>query len=299
VALSANAYNRLGLQRTDEAWLDRTWADPATRVLLVAGSRLRPVDGEIEWLGTSEVPDSGRRVLLGESGGAAHFALILEPEDAPGEREEWLPLRAVLFGIAESSPDQAPFLFHAIGLAEWHFATRFCPRCAGELVSETSGHSLRCVGCGKQQFPRTDPAVIMAITYGEPGAPDEAVLLGRHANWPETRWSTLAGFCEPGETLEDAVRREVYEEVGVTVGEVEYFGSQPWPLPASLMLAFTGRAITTEIHVDGAEIAEARWFTRAELASEGAAGRVLVPTGISISSSLLHSWYGEDLPGSW
>ena len=108
------------------------------------------------------------------------------------------------------------------------------------LEPRLAGAELVCTACGKAQFPRTDPAVIMAITHGEPGSDDEALLLGRQEAWPEGRYSTLAGFLEPGETLEDAVRREVWEEVGVRVGEVTYFGNQPWPLPASLMLGFLG-----------------------------------------------------------
>jgi len=136
----------------------------------------------------------------------------------------------------------------------------------------------------------------MAIAHGQPGATDERILLGRQASWPSTQWSTLAGFCEPGERLEDAVRREVFEETGVHVGEVDYFGSQPWPLPASLMVGFTGRATSTEIHVDGAEIADARWFTRAELAEGLRDGSVTVPRAVSISSSLLTDWFGAALP---
>jgi NAD+ diphosphatase len=298
LALSAHAHNRLGLQRTDEAWLERTWKEPSTRVLLVSGSRLRPVGGEVEWVSPDRAPE-GRRVLLGEEHGAAHFAVLLDPVDAPGAEEEWVPLRTVLGTVAESDPDQAPLLFHAIGMAEWHFATTHCPRCGGGLESVAAGHELRCASCGRRQFPRTDPAVIMAITHGEPGSPDEALLLGRQRVWPEGRWSTLAGFCEPGETLEDAVRREVYEEVGIRVGPVAYFGSQPWPLPASLMVGFTGRAEDTEIHVDGAEIEEARWFTRRQFAADAAAGRLKVPGGISISSSLIEDWYGEPLPAPW
>ena len=145
-----------------------------------------------------------------------------------------------LAGDDESPTSEAPLVFHAIGMAEWHFATRHCPRCGGRLESRLAGAELVCVECGKAQFPRTDPAVIMAITHGEPGSADEALLLGRQSSWPEGRYSTLAGFLEPGETLEDAVRREVLEEVGVRVGEVTYFGNQPWPLPASLMLGFLG-----------------------------------------------------------
>ena len=294
VALSAHAHNRLGLQRTDEDWLQQRWDDPATRVLVVAGNRLRPVDGAVTWVSPADAPE-GRRVLLGEREGVVHLAVLVPPEDAPGPAEEWVPLRGVLSFLADSAPDQAPLLFHAIGLAEWHHATRFCPRCGGELQSRAAGHELRCTSCGRAQFPRTDPAVIMAITHGE--GDDEALLLGRQPSWPAGRWSTLAGFCEPGETLEDAVRREVDEEVGVRVGEVSYFGSQPWPLPASLMLGFTGRAVSTDIDVDGAEIEEARWWTRAEFAAAATSGELLVPRGVSISSSLIESWYGAPLDG--
>ena len=294
VALSAHAHNRLGLQRTDEDWLQQRWDDPATRVLVVAGNRLRPVDGAVTWVSPADAPE-GRRVLLGEREGVVHLAVLVPPEDAPGPAEEWVPLRGVLSFLADSAPDQAPLLFHAIGLAEWHHATRFCPRCGGELQSRAAGHELRCTSCGRAQFPRTDPAVIMAITHGE--GDDEALLLGRQPSWPAGRWSTLAGFCEPGETLEDAVRREVDEEVGVRVGEVSYFGSQPWPLPASLMLGFTGRALSTDIDVDGAEIEEARWWTRAEFAAAATSGELLVPRGVSISSSLIESWYGAPLDG--
>jgi len=293
-ALSAHAHNRIGLRRTDEEWLGARMADPATRVLVVSGNRLRPVDGAVAWVAPEEAPD-GTLVLLGDLDGVVHLAVIVAPEDAPGDPEEWVPLRDVLTLLAEGTPDQAPLVMHAIGLAEWHHATRFCPRCGGTLVSRAAGHELRCTQCDRAQFPRTDPAVIMAITHGE--GDDEAILLGRNRAWPSGRWSTLAGFCEPGETLEDAVRREVDEEVGVRVGEVSYFGSQPWPLPASLMLGFTGRAVSTEIDVDGAEIEEAKWWTRAEFEAAARAGEIVVPRGISISSSLIESWFGRPLDG--
>lgn len=294
VALSARAHNRLGLHRTDEEWLDQQWSDPATRVLVVSGSRLRPVHGEIRWVSPQEAPQ-GRRVLLGERDGVVHLAVLVRPADAPGPREEWVPLRAVLPWLAEISPDAAPFLFHAVGMAEWHHAMRYCPRCAGRLESRAAGHELCCEACGKSQFPRTDPAVIMAITR----ARDDALLLGRQATWPEQRWSTLAGFCEPGETLEDAVRREVREETDVQVGDVTFFGNQPWPFPSSLMLGFTGVATSEEIQVDEAEIAEARWFTREEFLDEAAAGRLQVPRGVSISSSLIEWWLGRPIEHGW
>lgn len=294
VALSRHAHNRLGLRRTDEEWLAEARRDPATRVLVVAGNRLRPVDGEIRWTAPEDAPD-GTLVLLGARDDVVHLAVIVAPEDAPGEPDEWVPLRGVLGLLAEHAAEQAPLLMHAVGLAEWHHATRFCPRCGGTLVSRAAGHELQCAQCDRRQFPRTDPAVIMAITHGD--GDDEAILLGRNSAWPAGRWSTLAGFCEPGETLEDAVRREVAEEVGVQVGEVTYFGSQPWPLPSSLMLGFTGRALSTDIDVDGAEIEEARWWTRAELEEAGRSGELVVPRGVSISSSLIETWFGRPLDG--
>jgi NAD+ diphosphatase len=298
LALSAHAHNRQGLHRTDDAWLADRWADPGTRVLVVSGSRVRPVDGQVDWVSPADAPD-GTRVLLGERDGVVHFAQLVHPDRAPGEREDWVPLRGLLPLLAGGASRETPFLFHAVGLAEWHLATRFCPRCGAGVESRAAGHELACTGCGRSQFPRTDPAVIMAVTHGDPGSPEEEILLGRQHAWPEGRWSTLAGFCEPGETLEDAVRREVAEEVGVPVGEVTYFGNQPWPLPASLMIGFLARAEGHEIDVDGAEIEEARWFTREQLGADCEAGRVLVPQGVSISSSLLEHWYGGPLPGGW
>ena len=294
VALSAHAHNRMGLRRTDEEWLRQQMSDPATRVLVVAGNRLRPADGAIQWVAPADAPD-GTLVLLGDRDEVVHLAVIVAPDAAPGDPQEWVPLRDVLPLIAEQSPGQAPLLMHAVGLAEWHHATRFCPRCGGSLSSRAAGHELRCTRCDRAQFPRTDPAVIMAITHGD--GDDEALLLGRNRAWPAGRWSTLAGFCEPGETLEDAVRREVDEEVGVRVGEVGYFGSQPWPLPASLMLGFTGRALSTDIDVDGAEIEEARWWTRADFEAAVRSGEIAVPRGISISSSLIEAWFGRPLEG--
>ena len=292
VALSRHAHNRLGLRRTDDAWLAEQWADPATRVLVVAGNRLRPVEGGVEWSSPGDVPD-GTRVLLGQEDGTTYAACLVDPQDAPGERDDWVPLRALLTDLADH-PDAAPLLFHAIGLAEWHHATRFCPRCGGPLESIAAGHELRCTRCDRRQFPRTDPAVIMSVVH-----PDGSILLGRQPRWPAGRWSTLAGFCEPGETLEDAVRREVDEEVGVPVGEVTYVGNQPWPLPASLMVGFVAEALSKDVDVDGAEIEEARWFTREELREAVDTGEVFVPRSVSISSSLLSLWYGAPLPGGW
>jgi NAD+ diphosphatase len=267
-------------------------------VLVVSGTRIHPEDGAIPWVRPDQAPE-GLRVLLGEHDDRAWFAVITGPELAGEAKHEWFPLRGLLPHLADDALASAPLVFHALGLAEWLFVTRYCPRCGGHLQPQASGHELLCEDCGRSQFPRTDPAVIMVVTSGEPGSEDERCLLGRQAIWPQGRFSTLAGFCEPGETLEDAVRREVLEETGVVVGDVEYFGNQPWPLPASLMLGFIGRAISTEIQVDNDELDDARWFTRAEMKAEAEAGSLVLPGGVSISRSLVEHWYGGPLPGQW
>lgn len=295
--LSANPHDRSGIHRVDDAWLASRWADPRTRVLVVSGTRIRPVDGALDWVSPSEAPD-GLRVLLGERDGHAWFAVIVDAEVSRAAQGEWVPLRGLLPHLADDALAGAPLVFHALGLAEWLWVTRFCPRCGEPLSPRAAGHELACPQ-GHVQFPRTDPAVIMIVTHGEPGSEQERCLLGRQAVWPEGRYSTLAGFCEPGETLEDAVRREVYEESGIVVGDVTYFGNQPWPLPASLMLGFIGRAISTEIEVDNDELEDARWFTRAEMRELAEAGTLMLPGGISISRSLVEHWYGEELPGGW
>lgn len=296
LALSVRAHNREALHRTDDEWMAQRWADPSSRVVVLSGARLDP---DRLWRSPDEAP-RGERVLLGHRDEVTRFAVLASPEDVPGGTESWVGLRG-LFGLLSADPESAgelaPWLFHAVGMAEWRRATRFCPRCTGALELRSAGHELVCTGCGRSQFPRTDPAVIMTVAHGAPGSENERILLGRQASWPGTQWSTLAGFCEPGETLEDAVRREVFEETGVQVGEVEYVGSQPWPLPASLMVGFAARATSTEVQVDEAEIEDARWFTRGELADGLRSGTLTVPRSVSISSSLLTSWFGSALPG--
>ncbi|GAA5156469.1 NAD(+) diphosphatase [Nocardioides marinquilinus] len=299
--LVARAHDRLGLHRRDQAWLDRRWDDPSSRVLVVSGTRVRPVEGTLPWVPADQAPD-GVRVLLGERDGTTSWAVITGPEAAASQEGEWYPLRGLLPALV-GQPDDAPLVFHALGLAEWHWATRFCPRCGHALVAVSAGHELNCPkddgGCGRTQFPRTDPAVIMLVSHGEPGSPEERCLLGRSPQWPDARYSTLAGFCEPGESLEDTVRREVAEESGVRVGEVTYFGNQPWPLPQSLMLGFLARAESTDVVVQEDELVDARWFTREQLATEAGSGAIVLPGGVSISRSLIEHWYGDTLPGSW
>lgn len=298
LSLVADPHDRHGLQRTDEEWLRERWEDPTSRVLVIAGTRVRPGEDGLVWLPSAEAPE-GLRILLGDRDGTTWWAVIVPGDVVEAEPDRWVPLRGLLPHLGGEAVRQAPLVFHAMGLAEWHWAHRHCPRCGGTLVARAAGHELVCTDCGKTQFPRSDPAVIMLITAGEPGSEEERCLLGRGAVWPQGRFSTLAGFCEPGETLEDAVRREVLEETGVVVGEVTYFGNQPWPLPSSLMIGFHGRAVSEEISLDDADVEEAEWFTRAEMRRRTEEGSLVLPGGVSISRSLIEHWYGGTLPGSW
>jgi NADH pyrophosphatase NudC (nudix superfamily) len=184
---------------------------------------------------------------------------------------------------------------HAVALANWHATHTHCPRCGTPTVTVAAGHAQRCPADGSEHFPRVDPAVIMLVTD-----PDDRCLLARNRRWPERRVSILAGFVEPGESAEQAVAREVGEETGITVGRVRYAGSQPWPMPQSLMLGFRASAAgDLGIRVDDDEIAEAHWFSRDELRIALASREILLPPPVSIAHRLIESWYGEELPGVW
>jgi NAD+ diphosphatase len=289
IALSARSHERIGGRRTDEAWLADRWDDPATRVLVLAGGRfpVGPDGRSVQWLAPADAPE-GERLLLGERDGVVHFAVLAKGVRAP---DDWGTLRTL--GPALSAQD-AGLVVQAQALAEWHRANRFCPRCGGGLVVSGGGYVLECESCERHHFPRTDPAVIMLVVDDE-----DRALLGRQPSWPAGRFSTLAGFVDPGESLEQAVAREVMEEAGVEVTDVTYFGNQPWPFPSSLMVGFFARALAPEIDVDGDEIEEARWFTREEVLAGAEAGTLVLPGGISISRSLVEAWYGGPLPGQW
>lgn len=184
----------------------------------------------------------------------------------------------------------AGLLTTAVALAAWHGGHGWCARCGTRSVPVCAGWARRCPRCEREQYPRLDPAVIMAVTDAE-----DRLLLGRQVSWPARRVSVLAGFVEPGESLEAAVCREVLEEVGVLVEEVTYLGNQPWPFPSSLMLGFSARATGTDLVLDGTEIAEASWWSRGELRQAVATGRVLVPSPVSIARWLVERWYGGRL----
>ncbi|MFI6346569.1 NAD(+) diphosphatase [Streptomyces sp. NPDC050560] len=288
--------DRAAHHRTDEAWLAAAWSHPTTRVFVVSGGQVlvdETPEGRTELVTTPsfEAPlTEEHRYFLGtDEDGVSYFAL--QKDTLPGRLDQ--PARAA--GLREAglllSARDAGLMVHAVALENWQRLHRFCSRCGERTVIAAAGHIRRCPACGAEHYPRTDPAVIMLVTDEQ-----DRALLGRQVHWPEGRFSTLAGFVEPGESIEQSVRREVWEEAGVVVGPVQYVASQPWPFPSSLMLGFFARATSAEITVDGEEISEARWFSRQELKEAFASGEVLPPYGISIAARLIELWYGEPVP---
>jgi NAD+ diphosphatase len=297
LALSRGTVDRATVRRTDSAWVERAWADPRTKVLVVRNSRalVRSRDGHFELVFRSPSQRcEGTRFMLGtDDEDVAYFGVSGELEadspDRSGDDVRPLSLREV--GAALSDRD-AGLLTHAVALANWHDTHTHCPRDGTPTVPAPAGHLTTCPVDGTEHFPRLDPAVIMLVLD-----PDDRCLLARNALWPERRMSVLAGFVEPGESAEHAVAREVYEETSIVVGQVRYLGSQPWPMPRSLMLGFQARAVGgQEITVDKDEIAEARWFSRAELRVAVDAGSLLLAPTSSIARRLIEFWYGRELP---
>jgi NAD+ diphosphatase len=275
--------------REDPQWFAAALADQRSRAIPVWNSRNLVAEGSSPravYLELGDVPTdrrhSGDLILLGRFGETHYFAYDLESVDSPptpaGTRFEDLRTLASLLPV-----DEAGLLGYARALVSWRRRHRFCGVCGATTGSAKSGHMLVCSNpaCRHEQFPRIDPAVIVLVSDGD------RALLGRQASWPAGRYSTIAGFVEPGESLEDSVAREVLEETGIEVRDVEYHSSQPWPFPASLMLGFTALAASTEIRKRDQELEDARWFTRSEIAAHS----VLLPPGQSISFRLIEHWF--------
>jgi NAD+ diphosphatase len=292
--LSGLELDRAASLRSSPERLDEAWGRPDTRVVPVWRSKhivLREDVTSLVLLGPDKLDmlEAQSRVLLGTAGGAAVFAVDLSSVEEPAESLGLPPVHAFL-GLRDVAPlvsqAEGALLAYASGILSWHRRHRFCGVCGSETTSTHGGHIRVCASasCGEQHFPRTDPAVIMLVTDGERS------LLGRQSAWPARVYSTLAGFVEPGESLEEAVRREVYEETSVELDEVHYHSSQPWPFPSSLMLGFTARAKSREILLSADELEDARWFTRAQvLARDG----VELPSTISIARRLIEDWLTE------
>ena len=229
-------------------------------------------------------------VLLGVAGEVAHFAVDLSRIDDPvtelglGGAASFVELRAA---AATLSGADAAIAAQGRQMLDWHARHRFCAVCGRATSVKDAGYMRECDECDAQHFPRTDPVVIMLVESGE------RCLLGRQAGWPVPMYSALAGFIEAGESIEEAVRREVKEESGIEVSDVRYFASQPWPFPASLMIGCLARATTNEVTVDKSELEDARWFTREEILTALRApgtGKVMVPPPLAIAHHLIRAW---------
>lgn len=204
------------------------------------------------------------QVFLGRNGGTALFAIAIDPDAAEALKSRTDLLVADLRSMTTASlvaPEHLPPLAQAKALLAWHGRHRFCAKCGAPTLPVQAGWRRDCPACGAEHFPRTDPVVIMLAIYGE------CCLLGRQPRFAKGMWSCLAGFVEPGETIEDAVRRETLEEAGIVCGRVAYFASQPWPFPMSLMIGCHAQALTTELKIDRSELEDARWFERGEVAA--------------------------------
>ncbi|WP_353810334.1 NAD(+) diphosphatase [Agromyces sp. SYSU T00194] len=306
--LARSALDRDAEARTAPDLFAELDADPATRVLPIWRGRAlmaERVDGsplELALLTVAEAPAGEPRIYLGrtlpgdddgDAGGTAVrvVAHVLDDDAARAlqpEEGRWGGLRAVVTGLGDRD---AGLFTEAVALANWHDSHRFCPACGAPAAVEQGGWVRRCTAEERQIFPRTDPAVIVLVTDG-----DDRVLLGSNAMWEQHRFSVLAGFVEPGESLEAAVVREIAEEAGLEVSEVRYLGSQPWPFPASLMVGFAAAVADPDaVRPDGEEIVELRWYTREALAA--AAGEIALPGASSIARWMLEEWYGGEIDG--
>ena len=310
LALARSSVDRASARRDDTEWLAAAWADEGTRVLVLDGAqalvRFGEEGAELVFVPPSEAPE-GVRLLLGvDEDGVVYFGVAgprgglgAGPLPAPGS-----PLEAPTSGVRPAGlrevgtllNDRDAGLFtHAVALANWHATHTHCSRDGTPTEPVHAGYARRCPTDGSEHFPRVYPAVIMLVTDDE-----DRCLLARNRRWPERRVSILAGVVEPGESVEHALIREVGEETGLAVSDLRYIGSQPWPMPQSLMLGFRAHAHgQQEIQVDGDEIAEARWFSREQLRAAVSTGEILLPPPVSIAHRIIESWYGESLPGSW
>ena len=287
--------DRLAEHRDDPARVAGAWRDEATRVIpmwrnrsLLArnGDRLEPVVWSVSeaeaMLGQPEP------TLLGHDG-TRHWFLVSVPEaqaEAVASAHSDADFTDLRLASLDLDADTAGVLAYAKALHYWQYRHRFCGVCGAANDMKSAGHRLRCTNtdCGRQSFPRIDPAIIVLVTHGD------ACLLGRNAAWPEGRYSTLAGFVEPGESLEDAVAREVWEEAGVRLRGIRYRSSQPWPFPASTMCGFQAEAESRDVRT-GDELESVRWFTARELADAVQAREVVLSPPVSIAFRLQAEWF--------
>jgi len=305
-AFVTHAIDRDHARRLDDEWLAEALLAPETQFVVVwqdqvlvngAENRLsRLCHTEVTGF-TGRCPDDGAEtVLLGILEGVTYFGVGLSDAcdpatDGVARFGEFHDLRGV---AALMNSTEGALAVQAKAMLHWRRQHRFCGRCGAPTRIEEAGYVSRCTddACGQLTFPRVDPAIIVLVTSSE------RCLLGRQPHWPKGRYSNIAGFVEPGESLETAVAREVHEETGITIRSLAYHSSQPWPFPQSLMVGFTAQAATQEIQLTDGELEDAKWLTREEIRDGLLAGTLGLPSAYSISFHLIEDWFDAGTCGS-
>lgn len=298
---AGNPLDRLTSERRDEAWLAAHRRDPASRVLPLWRLQVPIVEdspARLGWGGPAllEQAHSDRpAILLGTVDGVAHYAVdvshLEDPAPALVDGAAFSDVRAAAPRLA---PAETGIVAQSKAQVDWHARHQFCPNCGSRTDMRDAGLMRKCDGCGAEHFPRTDPVVIVVVSDGE------RCLLGRQKSWPPGMFSALAGFVDQGEAIEEAVRREVMEEAGISVGKVRYHSSQPWPFPSSLMIGCLGEALSDQITVDEAELDTAKWFTREQallaLRDPANSPDLGLPPPMAIAHQIVKAWAEGERP---
>ncbi|HYP46587.1 MAG TPA: NAD(+) diphosphatase [Propionibacteriaceae bacterium] len=285
---TASELDRADQQRSSPEWVAQQWRSERASVVVIderGRFATKPGGDRLDLARPSAEYDSQRHHLLGLLAGLPIFAAQSTHSTKSAEVHDF---REVAASLTDSERD---IVATAAALTQWHLREPRCPACGEATQVIKGGFARHCLTCSHDHFPRTDPAVIVAVLDA-----DDRLLLGSQASWPARRVSILAGFVETGESLEQCIHREIAEEVGVQLAAVRYYGSQPWPFPRSLMLGFAARASSLDICVDGDEIEFADWFTRQQVRDQVASGALGLPGASSIAYRMIYSWLDGDLP---
>ena len=280
--LSRTKLDRSAHLRSDAAALDELWS--RAKIIELIGDRFLTSGNSLSYVASST---PGERYFLGLDGNGVPYFVAHRKAENVEYPAEFQTLRSLGKHLDELQIGAA---VHALALSQWHDAHSRCAKCGGETKSILGGAVRECASCAAQHHPRTDPAVIVLVKDSS-----DRILLGRQKIWPAKRFSTFAGFVEPGESFENCVHREVREECGGDVVSMKYLGSQPWPFPASIMIAYEAEISNpSSVKEDGEEIEEIIWLTREELKKKVASGDLLLPPAISVARAMINSWYGAD-----
>ena len=285
ITFAGSDFDRAAALRTDTAQLQTVFESAQARFVPLWQHQCLVEDSRVALVPADELPTApalNACVLLGRRAEQWLFGITLDTPTEPslGAGRRFVELRAVM---GELTPGDAALAAYARAMLMWHERHAYCGLCGAPNLTQEGGFVMACSrpGCEHRSFPRLDPAVIVLVHGGE------ECLLGRQPTWPEDRYSTIAGFVEPGEGLEDALRREVLEETNIRVGDVQYFASQPWPFPAALMIGFHAAALSRDIRLNDGELADARWISRQQIAER----QVTLPPRTSVAFRLIESWF--------